>query len=230
MFIFFIIIFFYQLLYFSHFPSLCPSLSLQKIGFFMSWWRPPDVWYSPYRRPGLLSLAPGTLTGITSTPPPPRTWYSTHSKISSPCRYTTCLLLRGTWYSLKSSRYWLGLPDGGVVGVSLLQEVRLVLLGLLVLGGAASRPAGGSSCRNHACCYWWQWSHEIKKMALNEDAAVAVLLVITKIFIIAIKTATNRNIDNDMNMTTGNDQNVNDSYENHIMQILTMMKKNLRLP
>lgn len=67
-------------------------------------------------------------------------------------------------------------------------------------------------------------------MALNEDAAVAVLLVITKIFIIAIKTATNRNIDNDMNMTTGNDQNVNDSYENHIMQILTMMKKNLRLP
>lgn len=68
-------------------------------------------------------------------------------------------------------------------------------------------------------------------MASNEDAAVAVLLVITKIFIIAIKTATNRNIDNDMNMTTGNDQNVNDSYENRIMQILTMMmKKNLRLP
>lgn len=67
-------------------------------------------------------------------------------------------------------------------------------------------------------------------MALNEDAAVAVLLVITKIFIIAIKIATNRNIDNDMNMTTDNDQNVNDNYENHIMQILTMMKKNLRLP
>lgn len=68
-------------------------------------------------------------------------------------------------------------------------------------------------------------------MALNEDAAVAVLLVITKIFIIAIKTATNRNIDNDMNMTPDNDQNVNDSYENRIIQILTMMmKKNLRLP
>lgn len=67
-------------------------------------------------------------------------------------------------------------------------------------------------------------------MASNEDAAVAVLLVITKIFIIAIKTATNRNIDNDMNMTTDNDQNVNDNHENHIMQILTMMMKNLRLP
>lgn len=57
----------------------------------------------------------------------------------------TCVLfpVAATWYPLQRGGDRLGLPDCGVVGVALLQEVGLVLLHLLVgLGG----PTAPTSC------------------------------------------------------------------------------------
>ncbi|MPC41376.1 hypothetical protein E2C01_034966 [Portunus trituberculatus] len=57
----------------------------------------------------------------------------------------TCLLLPGTWYPLQCGRYRLRLLDGGIVGISLLQEVGLVLLSLLVIltASVAAWPSRG---------------------------------------------------------------------------------------